>query len=936
MRGTSRLTVYRSVVGLALVLCLSPCAVGQRMYEDAFDDDAVSWSVRFLPNAESSTSRVTQHRRERADWKHEGMAEVLRFETSSRNQRAALDHALPPARPFEELTLKLRVRSNQEGLRLAVRLVFEDHRHPRSGKPLTTLIRGDIYRRGNEWQELACRADHDAVAAALRELRAETSLPLPVPGQTHVDAAILICDFNPGQAEILLDDLRFGPVIDPVRSPAVADVAAGAQAAVTHAELRLGSLRVDGRPFFPRMTPLHDEPPALMQAMGVNTLLVPDSQDVRLLKSIADAGLWAAAVPPMPLTSGLSESLFPAGSDRVLFWYLGTRVPAGRQQEVRDWSRQLGRIDPLRRPTMADVTSAGRIYSRHLDLLGLSTPILGTSLSLRDYRDLLLQRRSMAQPGKFAWTWIQTEAPEIHATRSGHPFVVEPEQLRLQAYAAIASGSKALGYWKRTSLAGSGPGAAERRLMLQQLNLELSLMEDWLATSKLVSTVRCEKGAGLHPSSGGNKVRTAWETEQQRKSMSWNPLAKTVGSRVELSPVEAAVFTNRRGRLLLPVWYAEDAQFVPDEMVADDLSLVVHVYETERAAWLVTTTGIRSLPAHPQPGGLRVHLSTADGQTLLDQTAMVVITSQQEVIADLRRRVSAMAETSATTQLQLATAKRDRVRSIEAELDPGGSSSAAVLRQADAALSRASEALERQSYDQCARQARHAMRVLRRLQHWRWQRATGRQPGVFSPHTVSYQTLPDHYRLMQRLKSQRPQRTVRLLPELSGTAVKTLSNTGWSRFPGRLSGIRAEAQFLKGRDRYSLALLAIPEQQSSAPEVVADPPMRVMSPILSLNAGDVVHVRGRVRLPAPIAGSVNAAMIFDSLLGPAGALRWRDTTDGWEEFDFVREAQDDSSFYLTFLLSGLGQLQVADLEAAVYPAETSAPALASEQRLLKP
>ena len=99
--------------------------------------------------------------------------------------------------------------------------------------------------------------------------------------------------------------------------------------------------------------------------------------------------------------------------------------------------------------------------------------------------------------------------------------------------------------------------------------------------------------------------------------------------------------------------------------------------------------------------------------------------------------------------------------------------------------------------------------------------------------------------------------------------------------------------------------------------------MRVMSPILSLNAGDVVHVRGRVRLPAPIAGSVNAAMIFDSLLGPAGALRWRDTTDGWEEFDFVREAQDDSSFYLTFLLSGLGQLQVADLEAAVYPAETS-------------
>ena len=124
-----------------------------------------------------------------------------------------------------------------------------------------------------------------------------------------------------------------------------------------------------------------------------------------------------------------------------------------------------------------------------------------------------------------------------------------------------------------------------------------------------------------------------------------------------------------------------------------------------------------------------------------------------------------------------------------------------------------------------------------------------------------------------------------------------------------------------------MMLFASPLDRDTAPEIVSEPPIRVTSPIQQLQRGEIAYVTGRVRLPSTVVGNVNGAMVFDSISGVAGAIRWRKQTNGWVQFDLLREARADGPFYLTFLLSGFGRLQVADLEVVVYPPMAAGPTL---------
>ena len=85
-----------------------------------------------------------------------------------------------------------------------------------------------------------------------------------------------------------------------------------------------------------------------------------------------------------------------------------------------------------------------------------------TTLELPKYREWLEQRRNLANPGAFTWTWIQTHLPDfntqlLYGQSAASTFTVpigpQPEQIRLLAYSAIASGNKGLAYWSDRFLA---------------------------------------------------------------------------------------------------------------------------------------------------------------------------------------------------------------------------------------------------------------------------------------------------------------------------------------------------------------------------------------------------------------------------------------------------------------------------------------------------
>ena len=79
-------------------------------------------------------------------------------------------------------------------------------------------------------------------------------------------------------------------------------------------------------------------------------------------------------------------------------------------------------------------------------------------------------------------------------------------------------------------------------------------------------------------------------------------------------------------------------------------------------------------------------------------------------------------------------------------------------------------------------------------------------------------------------------------------------------------------------------------------------------------------------------------MVYDSIAGPDGALRWHEAGD-WKRFELIREVADSGEFTLKLLLTGLGEVQFDDIRIVTH--KPSAPATmatvtAKSQRSLLP
>ena len=76
-------------------------------------------------------------------------------------------------------------------------------------------------------------------------------------------------------------------------------------------------------------------------------------------------------------------------------------------------ARAFRAADPMR-PVSADVWDGFQRYSRGIDqmLIGVHRWPLLTGLEIVNYRNWLMARKRLAQPGTFYWTWIQTHLPD--------------------------------------------------------------------------------------------------------------------------------------------------------------------------------------------------------------------------------------------------------------------------------------------------------------------------------------------------------------------------------------------------------------------------------------------------------------------------------------------------------------------------------------------
>lgn len=928
---------------VVLWLQVGICAAGDHL--DDFEGDQTGW----IAISDIQRARIISHGLTK-DSRHAGAsAEQIEIEALDAVVPLRLEYQLPPARLIDELKLTLWLQAPQDGVSVMLRAVLPKHLHLRTGKATTVLLEGEKYTKVGSWQKLTCDNPRLLLQRMLPQMRKRLQIETGESRQeidtsgAYIDAAIVSINMGRGRSRFVIDDLEFGPIVEATSEPSIQRVAGEAAAdPQPDAEFRMDRLHVGGQPFFPVMFPYHGERPVEMSKLRLNVAWVPDYQDTDLLNDLRQAGIRSMAVPPRPMAADgtlldlESAHLTPFSKDTspILFWYLGTRIPASAKRELVQWEEQIRRADRgMLRPIAGDVAGLERTYSKHLKMLGVTRPVLHTSFGFKNYRDWLIERRMQAQPGSFVFTWIHTDPSPATArqrTATGRsPLFVEPEQIRTQVYCALAAGCRAIGYWTHSSLEGTNPADVERRLILTELNMELDLLEPWIATATPMSQTPFT--AKLPPGRNAKQLATpaSLSKSTQERDARLNDRDNSLRQRDQLTRnLEAAILRTDRGVLVLPIWYADEEQFVPSLMAANDARIVVSGVGDASHAFEISPTKIEELQCPRVTGGKEVTLKK------FDMTSVILFTDNPALVERLREKVTQLAPSSARVRIDLARAKLDRTIAVDRELreygrgQPDAKDFFATARRL---LDQAEAAWQRQQYHTARTHAADCMQITRHLQHACWSDAAHRmQTPVSSPHTLCFQTLPDHWDMLARLGRARHSGGKNLFRSGDFEDFDTLVAEGLKHMQTDIPGIRSAAELYPRphQGKYCLRLIATPETGLDPPTVINERPVSVVTPPVTVYRGQLVYISGWVKIAAPSLCNLDGAVLYDSIGGPASALRWRSQSD-WKKFELVREVSETTDLTLTIALSGLGEIRLDDLQ--IIPLETDGPAAEDEQ-----
>ena len=925
-------------------LAVAGVAASAERLDDSFEGREVSSRV----TVSSSTAEVTRHRRESQGGVDGSGCERVIVRTRRLGTSVTWEQSIPASRVIDELAISVSTRSRSRGLQLAARVVFPHQVDPRTGRVLTDLVPGPRVTQTGQWQTLTLEGIPGRLRERLVLLRARLNRPGLKGRDAYIDRVVLQAEPDPGTTEWLVDDLRVGPIVAP-REEVVdaADERGGNGRSGAPAEVRLDRLHVEGRPFLPRVIVYRGEPLEVLRASGANLVQVPDYRDRGLLERLRAAGLWAMAAPPRPPTVGGvvadpgTAALVPIATeaDGVLCWYLDPRATAAQSNEPRRigrlgwnsltrWVNQLRIADRrMKRPIVADVEGLEHVISRQRLLPLISREVIGTGLSLKLHQEWLDERRDRARPGSLAWSWIRAGSESV---------VVEPEQIELQVRSALAAGFRGVGYRTTQRLDADRPAAGERLLMLGLVNLELELLESFLATSTRVGRLPVTVGRRIDPndpSAGTTRANESLDVSndrirRRRRVVATNPLdmGQSEGPRVSRT-VESVLFRTDYGRLLMINWVGENVQFVPDQMALANVSVVVPGGDETATAWEVTTTGLRSVATRRVAGGVVLELSR------FDRRSNIILTSDPALVSQLRRQVAAISGRAARMALQLAQARFDRVRNIDrrlVELGHPQPDASRLLTRAASYLSQAAAALDQGGANTSRLYSDATLQTLRILQRAHWEQAIRESASpVASTLSRCFQTLPEHWELVAAVRSA----VAASDPRLVGGDFENLEEmvrAGWSSRRAAIAGMTMVAEVYRGsRGRNGeagscLRLSAQTDLRTAVPTRLPRHTVIVDSPLVPVQAGDLVRISGRIRLVSARPGSLDGGVLEDTLGGPDAQLHCR-RPGGWRRFELLRKAQRDADVQLRIALEGMGELRVDDLQIEVLSNGLAAP-----------
>ncbi len=907
-----RLPRTRLAVTLAAALLAGNASVarGQGAWYEGFEGPQVSWR-EFGGNARYE---IVLHQRVQGEAHTGNGCERLKI-AGTGGTHVYLAHEIGRPRVIQELAPSVQVRSDRAGLQMLAEVVLPRTRNPQTGQPLTTLLRGTSYSKVGQWQQLRIDDLPHLLAQQTRILRSQYG-PEVDPREAYLQQILLNVYGGPGVTNVWIDDLDVAGYVETAGpappKPAATERPESPLAATPsppyggwssrpepardpgRRRIRMDQsvLLVDERPTFVRAIRDRGEPLALFKRLGFNAVWFAAIPDSRRLREAAELGLWAICpAPPPSQATGPDGSIVPMPAigreyDGVLAWDLGSRLDARQLDSVKRWAEQIRTADRHnRRPLLAYPQNRLRSYSRVVDVLLLGrSPLLG-SLNLGDYATWLRQRPQLARPGTPVWTVVTTQPPEslqaqwsLLSPRSALAGF-GPEQLRLMVYLSLLSGGRGLLFESFSPLDAGDPATRMRARSLELLNLELDVIEPWLAAGTL----------------------DAWVAGSRESAM-------------------AAVFRRDRADLLLPMWLPAGAQQVPGPPPDEPVSFVVPGVSQSKSVYVSQMVPGRLRPVRHKraTGGTRITLENLDltTQVLFTQDALFR-NSRGQKVRRIGHRAAQLRRQLAELERQAVEATVQRLRRSGGEVfpfQPGGLPPEFFLAAARQSLQTCDGHLASGDDSSAYLAAGASMRALQQLERTQWAPAAGSLASpVASPLAVHFPTLPDHWRLLRRVTQSPPGAN-----RLAGGDFEDLStwlHSGWDHFQHPIEGIYTEAVLAPEAARggkLGLRLTASPIEPGQSPAQVETPPVWITSAPVQVEAGQWIAIGGWVRVEPPIRGSVDGLMIIDSLAGQPLAARYP-RTDGWQQFVLYRVAPRSGPVTVTFALAGLGSAWIDDV-----------------------
>jgi len=962
--GPGRLVLSLLLLVAGLILVFSGKAGGQQVHRNPFEGRTTAWvrggaDAPFRENLHETTPLMahggqrSEHLRTSAET---GSFIYYQYDTG----RALIS---------EELNASLWVKATRPGVQLLARMVLPHTRNDNSlDEYTTTLIKGDTLRTAGSWWRLEL---HNPVALARQQqalLQASLKKPVNIK-DAYIDALIVNVYTGPGQTELWIDDLEVGPLLEP-RSPFQTagreGGAAGPQAAPAARQKGTPSNRpvlveqsqeqllLDGKRFLMRAIRYSDTPLKTLRDAGFNTLYVDATTSPTVIQEAVDLGFWlipslAGAAEDRKLVSDalLSREIthFPA-PEAVLAWDMGSALTKEQIPAVARTAQLIRSADPGR-PIGGDVWDGFLPYSRNLNLLGVHRWPLMTTLELPKYREWLNQRRLLANPDTYLWTWVQTHLPDWYVdlvykqstqTRFSEPVGPQPEQIRLVTYTALAAGCKGLGFWSDRFLADSHQGR-DRLQLLALLNQELEMLEPLLLTVN----------------------------------------SSPVWIDTSAPDVKAAVLRSSRGVLVLPMWLGRGAQFVPGQAAVSKLSLVVPQVPKGTMAWEISPAEIHSfLSPQRVPGGTRITIPE------FGLTTAVVFTADNSLIIRLQEQVRARRQLAAQWTRDLAQLELSKVLPLEQQLEQTGHTlpdGQELLKKTQKYLKTCEEDWNNHLFNDAYKDAQRALRPLRILMRAQWEEAMKKvDTPVASPYSVSFYTLPRHWELMDRIGQLTP--GVNLLPDGNFERDMKQPMTGWVLQDPTLDDVQLVARRVteveveppksppppaKGAAAAATAPAAtvpaatstgLPARKAAAPggpkpaspktppPAAGKPPVTmkekpkegkqcllleikpknpalapralqrtflgVHTPAIKLPPGTWVQITGWMRIPKGLSASADGALLYDSAAGEPFAVRFCEAMP-WRKFTLYRPVPSSGEISVTLALTGIGKVYFDDI-----------------------